>query len=385
VANADVTGGDRRDVTIRFGYSARWNDHNAYPRALVARPPHEWAFRPVRVAFDGMRGRPWCSFATREGEFAYASSLIPTNGGAWLFDTDHAEYLVTQARQHAASAGVAFERSAVVARLASDLASPRCLGAIAWSEAAASSIRALAREGSAPPPVIVVAYPGVIPPAPDAGAIRRVDSLLARLRPDTVKLLAIDGQIGVCNTSGRKNVAEAVRCYRELRARGLPVELVVVEASDVADSDGVHCLPRLSRAEMWRVFARCDVLLFLSRQDSFGYVIVEAMANGVACVAVRGRSVPATCELIEDGRTGFLVRYLDAPAYPGYACSLDRVDLAAKTAALVLRPALRSEIASAALRAFAPGGQFDVERRNRSVAMLIGRMEKPSALSSYPW
>jgi glycosyltransferase involved in cell wall biosynthesis len=65
----------------------------------------------------------------------------------------------------------------------------------------------------------------------------------------------------------------------------------------------------LAGLELARAFASSDVFLFPSTTDTFGNVILEAMASGVPCV-VSDQGGPK--DLIAHGKTGFITRALDA-------------------------------------------------------------------------
>jgi glycosyltransferase involved in cell wall biosynthesis len=47
----------------------------------------------------------------------------------------------------------------------------------------------------------------------------------------------------------------------------------------------------------------CDAVLLPSRVEGFGYVLVEAMAAGIPCIASNASSIP---EIVQDGITGIL-------------------------------------------------------------------------------
>ena len=53
-----------------------------------------------------------------------------------------------------------------------------------------------------------------------------------------------------------------------------------------------------------RLYRSADVKVFPSRTDTFGLVLIEAMACGTPVLAYPGGSVP---EIVEDGLTGFIV------------------------------------------------------------------------------
>src|SRR6185295_10142653 len=64
----------------------------------------------------------------------------------------------------------------------------------------------------------------------------------------------------------------------------------------------------LAGLELARAYASSDLFVFPSTTDTFGNVILEALASGVPCV-VSDQGGPK--DLIEHGRTGFITRALD--------------------------------------------------------------------------
>ena len=63
-----------------------------------------------------------------------------------------------------------------------------------------------------------------------------------------------------------------------------------------------------------KYYSRADLLLFPSRSESFGLVVVEAMAHGVPTLAFRpdGKEYrTVTDEIVSPGRTGLLARGMD--------------------------------------------------------------------------
>lgn len=65
----------------------------------------------------------------------------------------------------------------------------------------------------------------------------------------------------------------------------------------------------LAGIELARAYASSDVFLFPSTTDTFGNVILEALASGIPCI-VSDQGGPK--DLIENGKTGFITRSLDA-------------------------------------------------------------------------
>ena len=92
----------------------------------------------------------------------------------------------------------------------------------------------------------------------------------------------------------------------------------------------------LAGRELARAFASSDVFLFPSTTDTFGNVILEALASGVPCV-VSDQGGPK--DLVVHGTTGFISRALDAE------------DFAQHVAALAGDPALRNAMGIEAHRA----------------------------------
>jgi glycosyltransferase involved in cell wall biosynthesis len=102
------------------------------------------------------------------------------------------------------------------------------------------------------------------------------------------------------------------------------------------------------------VYAAADVVCQMSRwEEVFGFVIAEAMAAGKPVVATRAGGIP---ELVEDGRTGYLVERGDHEAMAG------------KILALLGDPSLRQQMGEAGR--LAAETQFDL---TANVARLLER------------
>jgi len=92
--------------------------------------------------------------------------------------------------------------------------------------------------------------------------------------------------------------------------------------------------------------AASDVVLLPSRWEGLPYIVLESMAGGRPVVATR---VDGAIELVEDGRTGALVRIEDAPALAQAAARI-----------LALGPAERARMGAAARERVL--GRFTIER-----------------------
>jgi len=158
----------------------------------------------------------------------------------------------------------------------------------------------------APGPCHVI-YPGVRAPAGET-----------TLRP------AHGGEIPVIGVASRlepvKGISHLIRALAKLQATVGPVRLeiagdgsqreaLLAEARRQGVADGVVMLGW--RADLAADLARWRVFAQPSLSEGFGIAALEAMAAGLPVVATRVGGVP---ELVEDGRTGWLVAPADPPA-----------------------------------------------------------------------
>ena len=77
-------------------------------------------------------------------------------------------------------------------------------------------------------------------------------------------------------------------------------------AAELGISDGVHFTGFLPHQEAVRCAADADLLLFPSVTDTQGLVVMEAMAAGTPCIAVRSGAIAG---LVEDGVSGAVVEH----------------------------------------------------------------------------
>lgn len=129
----------------------------------------------------------------------------------------------------------------------------------------------------------------------------------------------------VARLSESKGLWVLIDACARLVARGIPVRLDVMgdfESKEFADrtlakvaslklEGNVRFLGHLNGPAKLSAFAEADVLCHPTFNDSFGLVIVEAMACGLPVVATRWCSIPT---IVDDGTTGFLVAPHDSEA-----------------------------------------------------------------------
>jgi len=85
------------------------------------------------------------------------------------------------------------------------------------------------------------------------------------------------------------------------------IELMIVgpNHSTIMNQEGVRYVGAVAdREELLKLYRSADLFLLPSRCDSFGFVFLEAMTQGLACVGSRLNAMP---EIIADCKTGYLI------------------------------------------------------------------------------
>jgi glycosyltransferase involved in cell wall biosynthesis len=153
---------------------------------------------------------------------------------------------------------------------------------------------------------------GMMSPEPMAGSSLRAELGLAE-SAELVLMLAVYEQ--------RKGHAFIFEAMRELIAHNPRAYLLVCGDGSPADIERVRALREASfcrdriilqthREDVARLLSQVDVLAVPSQsQESFGYMALEAMYCGLAVVCTDVGGLP---EVVEDGRTGFVVSRNDA-------------------------------------------------------------------------
>jgi glycosyltransferase involved in cell wall biosynthesis len=160
-----------------------------------------------------------------------------------------------------------------------------------------------------------------------------------------------------------KGIAAFVAVVEELLRRGIPVRPLLVGAGPALNRfssiKGVLAMGHLQEVELARAVASADIMLTPSTTETFGNVVLEAMASGLPIVSA---DVPSARALIEEGRTGFLCPPLDAEHY------------AAKIEILVSSRELRLAIGRAARKA-SEAYSWDAASRNVELAYRLTLQE----------
>ena len=135
---------------------------------------------------------------------------------------------------------------------------------------------------------------------------------LLPFQPGSGEYLAFLGRISPEKRADRA-IAIAVACGRPLKiaAKVDPADRQYFERDikPLLDNPLVDFIGEISETQKGDFLGRASALLFpIDWPEPFGLVMIEALACGVPVVAFRGGSVP---EIIEHGRTGFIVDTLD--------------------------------------------------------------------------
>ncbi len=107
-------------------------------------------------------------------------------------------------------------------------------------------------------------------------------------------IMAVTSRLPHKNATG---VLQAYQRYRERTPHPLPMVVCGLDASSVA---GVHCVSRLTDAQLHGCYAHASLLLFLPRIEGFGFPPVEAMAHGTPVIC---SDIPALREVTRGAAT----------------------------------------------------------------------------------
>jgi len=113
---------------------------------------------------------------------------------------------------------------------------------------------------------------------------------------------------------GMKGGADLLAAF-DLARRARPELTLVVAGPDRSqwrEQPGVRWLgPVGSKDELIKLYRQSDLFVMPSLRDSFGFVFLEAMTQGLPCI---GTNINAMPEIIEDGKTGYIVPARDPAA-----------------------------------------------------------------------
>jgi glycosyltransferase involved in cell wall biosynthesis len=117
--------------------------------------------------------------------------------------------------------------------------------------------------------------------------------------------------VWVGQTGYRKGLDVALAAVAEARGDLPGLRLTVVGVPPGKATDGVDWLGVIPQARIAEVYGRADLLLFPTRHESFGLVVIEAMAAGLPVIV----SDAIGSGIVTDGRNGVVVAGHDPSRY----------------------------------------------------------------------
>jgi glycosyltransferase involved in cell wall biosynthesis len=213
-----------------------------------------------------------------------------------LEGTLHPDYAVNALAKEYENLGLRYTASIVYprGRLMSEIES--CDGLITQSEFAANTYRANG---------IPAAKLHIVPLGVDLDTFRPADTPVPRKRRQPVRLLFV-GQLSV-----RKGVARLLDVLDQLSKESVEVTLIGMLDADLrptfermraASSHKINWIPGMSRRELVAYYQAADLFVLPSLCDSFGQVILEAMACGTPALVTDTCGAP-----VRDGLDGWVV------------------------------------------------------------------------------
>ena len=128
---------------------------------------------------------------------------------------------------------------------------------------------------------------------------------------DLIRLLFV-GRLSI-----QKNVPLLIRSFKKITEKNLRnIELHIVgdgkEKSKIINLIKAEKLEKkvilhgaLRGKRLYKIFSNSDIFILTSRLESFGIVLIEAMASGLPIVV---SNIPAVRNVVENGKTGLLVK-----------------------------------------------------------------------------
>ncbi|MVZ64265.1 glycosyltransferase [Sphingobacterium sp. DK4209] len=117
-----------------------------------------------------------------------------------------------------------------------------------------------------------------------------------------------------------KNIQTLIEVYKLLEQEGMPYNFIIA-GEGAAKNQAMEEMPeaiflgKLSHQELSILYASADTFIFPSISETYGNVIIEAMASGLPCIIANGGG---SSSLVEHGRTGYKCSPNNAKEYVHY-------------------------------------------------------------------
>ncbi|MDR2282476.1 MAG: glycosyltransferase family 1 protein [Sphingobacterium sp.] len=104
-----------------------------------------------------------------------------------------------------------------------------------------------------------------------------------------------------------KNIKTLIAIYHRLAQEGLDYNLIIVgegtaQAVAMQEMPNAYFLGKKNHEQLSRLYASADAFVFTSTSETYGNVVVEAMASGLPCVIADGGG---SASLVQHGISGF--------------------------------------------------------------------------------
>lgn len=117
-----------------------------------------------------------------------------------------------------------------------------------------------------------------------------------------------------------KNLKTLIKIYKQIQKRKLPYNLIIA-GDGVASEELKTKMPNafftgtLSQNELSKFYASADMFVFTSISETYGNVVIEAMASGLPCIIANGGGSKS---FINHGENGFVCEPNNAKDYIKY-------------------------------------------------------------------
>ena len=114
-----------------------------------------------------------------------------------------------------------------------------------------------------------------------------------------------------------KNLKTLIEIYKKNQQSDLPFNLIIAGDGIASQSlknamPEAHFVGKVSHSVLSKLYASCDAFVFTSISETYGNVVVEAMASGLPCVIADGGG---SASFITNNINGFKVSPNDANQY----------------------------------------------------------------------
>jgi glycosyltransferase involved in cell wall biosynthesis len=120
----------------------------------------------------------------------------------------------------------------------------------------------------------------------------------------------------------------------------------------------------LEKKRLFEMYRKSDIFVLPTRNDTFGFSLLEAMNFSLPIITTKGRLVPATKEIVDDGVSGFLIERKSDRNPHNIAGEIDFEDFISKLRLLIENKNLREKMGRAGKKEITDG-KFSIKKRNK--------------------